>query len=74
MREINEIIGFPSGSGVMNLPAVQEPQEMWVLTFGLERLPGAGNGYPLQYSCLENPIDRGAWFITSQESDMTEVT
>ena len=29
---------------------------------GLERSPGAGNGYPLQYSCLENSVDRGAWW------------
>ena len=28
---------------------------------GLGRSPGQGNGYPLQYSCLENPTDRGAW-------------
>ena len=28
---------------------------------GLGRSPGVGNGNPLQYSCLENPIDRGAW-------------
>ena len=28
---------------------------------GLGRSPGEGNGNPLQYSCLENPIDRGAW-------------
>ena len=28
---------------------------------GLERSPGEGNGNPLQYSCLENPTDRGAW-------------
>ena len=28
---------------------------------GLGRTPGAGNGNPLQYSCLGNPIDRGAW-------------
>ena len=28
---------------------------------GLGRYPGEGNGYPLQYSCLENPLDRGAW-------------
>ena len=28
---------------------------------GLERSPGEGNVYPLQYSCLENPMDRGAW-------------
>ena len=28
---------------------------------GLGRFPGEGNGNPLQYSCLENPMDRGAW-------------
>ena len=28
---------------------------------GLGRSPGEGNGYPLQYSCLENPMDRGGW-------------
>ena len=28
---------------------------------GLGRSPGEGNGYPLQYCCLENPMDRGAW-------------
>ena len=28
---------------------------------GSKRSPGEGNGYPLQYSCLENPMDRGAW-------------
>ena len=28
---------------------------------GLERSPGAGNGNPLQYSCLENSMDKGAW-------------
>ena len=31
---------------------------------GLERFPGGGNGNPLQYSCLENPMDRGAWQAT----------
>ena len=31
---------------------------------GWERSPGQGNGYPLQYSCLENPMDRGAWQAT----------
>ena len=38
---------------------------------------GEGNGNPLQYSCLENPMDRGAWQATVHrvsESDMTEVT
>ena len=42
---------------------------------GLGRLPGGGNGYPTQYSCLGNPMDRGAWQATVHgvtELDMTE--
>ena len=31
---------------------------------GSRRSPGEGNGYPLQYSCLENAMDRGAWWAT----------
>ena len=31
---------------------------------GMGRSPGGGNGNPLQYSCLENPMDRGAWWAT----------
>ena len=41
---------------------------------GLGRSPGGGHGNPLQYSCLENPMDRGAWWATAHgvtESDMT---
>ena len=34
------------------------------LILGWGRSPGEGNGNPLQYSCLENPIDRGAWGAT----------
>ena len=33
---------------------------------GLEGSPGGGNGNPLQYSCLDNPMDRGAWRVTGQ--------
>ena len=33
---------------------------------GLGRSPGGGHGNPLQYSCLENPMDRGAWQVTVQ--------
>ena len=43
---------------------------------GLERSPGGGHGNPLQYSCLENPMDRGAWQATVHgvtESDTTDV-
>ena len=31
---------------------------------GLGRYPGVGNGNPLQYPCLENPMDRGSWWAT----------
>ena len=31
---------------------------------GSERSPGGGHGNPVQYSCLENPMDRGAWWVT----------
>ena len=34
---------------------------------GSGRYPGEGNGNPLQYSCLGNPIDRGAWWATVHE-------
>ena len=44
---------------VENLPAVQETQ---VQCLGQERFPGEGNGYPLQYSCLNNSMDRGSWW------------
>ena len=47
---------------VKNLHAMQET---WVQS--LERSPGEGNGNPLQYSCLENPMDRGAWRATVHE-------
>ena len=43
------------------LPAMQEMQEMQVLVPGLGRSSGEGNGYSLQYSCLGNCMDRGAW-------------
>ena len=105
--------GFPGGSAVKNLPAIQEPQEMQVRSLGQEdslqqsmtihssvlawrirwinkvcysvvknppanagdaengglipgsgRSPGGRNGNPLQCSCLENPMDREAWWAT----------
>ena len=39
-------------------------QETWVWSLGREDSPGEGNGNPLQYSCLENPMDRGTWWAT----------
>ena len=48
---------FPGDSAIKNLLAVQET---WVHSLGWEDSPGVGNGNPLRYSCLENPMDRGA--------------
>ena len=53
-------MGFPGGSAVKNLPAVQEMQAMRVPSTAQEDPPEEGN--PLQHSCLENPMDRGAWW------------
>ena len=53
-------LGFPSGSLVQNLPM----QENVGLIPGLARFPGEGNGNSLQYSCLGNPMDTGAWQAT----------
>ena len=52
---------FPGGSVVKNLPAMQETQ---ILSLDEEDPPGGSHGNPLQYSCLENPLDRGAWWAT----------
>ena len=41
---------------------------------GSESFPGEGNGYPLQYSCLENPMDRGAWLSVSTGSQRLDTT
>ena len=52
---------------VNSLPAMQETQ---VRFLGQERSPGEENDNPLQYSCLENPINTGTW--QAQELDTTE--
>ena len=64
--------GFPGGTMVKNLPANAEGTGSFP---GSERSPGEGNGNPLQYSCLGNPVVRGAWWTAVhwiKESYMTE--
>ena len=51
---------------VKNLRTMQETLEMRVKSLGWEDSPAEGNGSPLQYSYLENPKDRGAWWPTAQ--------
>ena len=64
--------GFPGGSEVKHLPASVGDVGS---SPGSGRSPRGGNGNPLQYSYLGNPMDRGAWWATvhgvSNESDTT---
>ena len=65
-------MGFPAGSSSIESAChAGDPG----LIPGSKRSPGEGNGNPLQYSCLEKPMDRGAWQATAHEVaelDMTE--
>ena len=53
--------GFLGNTVVKNLPASAGDARDVSLIPGSERFPGAGNGSPLQYPCLGNPMDRGTW-------------
>ena len=65
--------GFPGGSEVK--ASAWNAADLGLIP-GSGRSPGEGNGNPLQYYCLENPMDGGAWWATVQrghkESDTTE--
>ena len=67
-RSPGEVIGYPLiflgflGGSEDKEPACNEG-DLGLIT-GLGRSPGKGNSYPLQYSCLENSKDRGAWQAT----------
>ena len=67
---------FPGGAVVKNLPANAGDAGNTGLIPGSGRSSGGGNGNPLQYSCLENSMDRGAWRATVHDvvkkSDTTE--
>ena len=55
---LNPPMGFPGGSVVKNLPA--NAGDVGLIP-GSGKCPGEGNGNSLQYYCLGNPMDRGAW-------------
>ena len=66
-------MGFPGGAVVTTLPTNAGDTGAIPVS---GRSSGEGNGNPLQYYCLENPMDRGAWWATlhriAKELDMTE--
>ena len=61
------ISGFPGGSAVKNSPASARAAGDAGSIPGPGRSAGRGNGNLLQYSCLKNPMDRGAWQATVHE-------
>ena len=72
LDDFAQLSGFPGGSLVENPPANAGDAGL-IPEWG--RFPGRGNGNPFQYSCLANPIDKGAWWApvrgAAKESDMT---
>ena len=70
---VSSTLGFPGGS--VGKESAYNAGDLGSIP-GSERSPGEGNGSPLQYSCLENPMDGGAWWATTQgvakESDTTQ--
>ena len=58
----DSVLGFPGGSDCKE--SACNSGAMGLIP-GSGRSPGEGNGNPLQYSCLENPMDRGAWRATA---------
>ena len=58
------MLGFPGGAVVKNLLGSAGDIEESSSIPGLGRSPAGGNDNPLQYSCLENPMDRGGWRTT----------
>ena len=60
-------------SDITNLSAMWETQQTWVPSWG-QRIRWGGNGNPLQYSCLESPVDTGAWRSQATELETTAHT
>ena len=61
---ILELLSFPGGTVVKNPPASVGNTRDTGSTPGSGKSPGVGYGNPLQYSYLENSMDKGAWWVT----------
>ena len=66
-------VGFPDGSSGKESTCNAGDTRDSGLIPGLERSPGGGNGNPLQYYCLENHMDRGAWWATVHGAPKSQI-
>ena len=57
------VLGFPGGASGREPTYAGDIRDVGLIPRS-RRSPGGGHGNPLQYSCLENPMDRGAWWAT----------
>jgi len=62
--ESEEFLGFPGGAAGKESTCQCRRCQRRVFNPWVGRSPGGGNGKPIQHSCLENPMDRGAWRAT----------
>jgi len=67
LLRVRDVVDFPGGTVVKNLPTnAGDPRDVLSI-HGSDRSPGGGNGNPLQYSCLDISTDRRAWQATVHE-------
>ena len=71
-QQLSLVRGFPGGAVVKNPPPMEGNSGDVVSIPGSRRSPREGNGHPLQFSCLGNPMDRGAWRATVHGVTQTE--
>ena len=62
-------LGFPGDSDCKE--SACNTRDLGLIS-GSVRCPGEGNGNPLQWSCLENPMDRGAWWATWGQTQLRD--
>ena len=72
LTSLRYVWGFQGGLAVKNPPPNSGEVRDAGLIPGSGRSPGGGHGNPLQYSCLENPKDRGTWQITVHRAAKSE--
>ena len=62
---VQDVLGFPDGDSGKEPTCQCRRHKRHGFNTWVGKIPGGGHGNPFQYSCLENPMDRGAWWATA---------